>query len=166
MRRHAWRGFGIVLAGLAAVGSYSLAKMIADRQPPIHYVDARALSPTAPQGGKLAVEFTVIRERHCDLEVRRTLTDSEGVRHTIPSYTVGFPNTLGREQYQREITVPTWAAVGPATYDVRLAYYCNPLHFAFGWPIEVGAPPIDFEIERRRDWMLPLSGKSNRVLTE
>lgn len=152
-----WRMFGLVGFGLAAFGSFNLAAMIVDDHPPIVYKLARAKAPTAVQGGTITVEFEVVRDRRCDMTVRRILVDSVGARHTIPTYTVGFPNDLGRERYEREITIPASAAVGPATYQVTLRYACNVIQQAFGWPIEVEAPPIEFEITARPGWLLPMN---------
>lgn len=143
LRSH-WVGVPILL--LASVGAFQTAMMIVDRESPIRYEDAVALSDSVPQGGTIWIEYEVVRDRLCDITVRRHLTDAAGEVHVVPTYTVGFPRDLGRERYERQITVPESAAVGPARYDVTLRYACNVIHHALGWPIEVHAPPITFLI--------------------
>ncbi len=137
-------GAGLALA-LAFFGSYSLASLVLDRAPPITYEGARALQPEVGRGGTLDVEFQVFRTRICSAVTRRWLVDSEGTRHAIPSYTVGVKLLAGRETYQRSITIPLAAALGPAWYEVSLDYYCNVFH-RIGWPINVTSPPVPFLI--------------------
>lgn len=135
-------GFALLLAFF---GSYTLVSMAIDRDPPIIYEGAKALEAEAKSGGTLDVEFKVFRTRICSAVTRRWLVDSEGTRHAIPSYTVGIKLLAGRETYQRSITVPDAAALGPAWYEVSLTYYCNVFH-RLTWPIVVTSPPIQFVI--------------------
>ncbi len=134
-----------LMLGLAFFGSYSLASMILDRVPPITYEGAKALQPEVGRGGVLDVEFKVFRTRICPAVTKRWLVDAEGTRHAIPSYTVGVQLLAGKETYQRSITIPLAAALGPAWYEVDLNYYCNVIH-RIGWPINVTSPPIPFLI--------------------
>lgn len=129
--------FAVVLAWLV---SASL-----DRQAPIVYESVSAGSASVPQGGILDVRFTVFRLRICDAIAKRFLTDAQGEVHAIPSYTVGPRPLAGLDEYRRTITIPAAAAVGPAFYQVELAYTCNVLH-RLGWPILVKSPPIRFEV--------------------
>lgn len=130
---------------LAFVGSFNLVSMGLDRESPIFYEGAKAVTSDAQRGGSIDVEFKVFRKRICDQTVRRYLTDSQGIRHAIPSYTVGLQMLAGRETYQRSITIPTAASVGPATYEVVIDYSCNVLQSVFG-NIRVTSPPIAFNI--------------------
>jgi len=138
-----------IAAGLALLlaffGSYTLVSMAIDRDPPIIYEGAKALETEAKRGGTLDVEFKVFRTRICPAVTRRWLVDSEGTRHAIPSYTVGVQLLAGRETYQRSITIPDAAALGPAWYEVNLSYYCTIFH-RLGFPIVVTSPPIPFVI--------------------
>lgn len=154
-KRLAWQATGVCIGALAVVGSFSLARMIADREPPIVYYEARALDREVEQGGTITVEFTVERNRRCPIDVRRILTDAEGERHTIPTVTVGPASPLGIDVYERRVTVPPKVATGPAEYDVRLRYACNPIQEALGWPIEVEAPTIYFDVVERPSGFAP-----------
>lgn len=132
---------------LGALGSFNLAIWVADREPPIRYMGARALSVVVPQGGTIAVEYDVFRHRICPVEVHRWLYDSEWNRHAIPSWTTGLELLAGREVYQRTITIPDAAMIGRAVYQVVLDYECNPLQRIMRWPVRVYSPPIRFEIK-------------------
>lgn len=134
---------GVLMA--AFYGSYTFVSLLIDREPPIFYEGAKAVTADAQRGGSIDVEFKVFRKRICEQTVRRYLTDSQGIRHAIPSYTVGLQMLAGRETYQRSITIPTAASVGPATYEVVIDYACNPLQAIFG-TIRVTSPPIAFNI--------------------
>lgn len=139
------RAGAILALCLAFVGSFNLVSMALDREPPIFYEGAKAVTPDAQRGSSIDVEFKVFRKRICDQTVRRYLTDSQGIRHSIPSYTVGIQMLAGRETYQRSITIPTAASIGPATYEVVIDYQCNLLQSVFG-NIRVTSPPIAFNI--------------------
>lgn len=140
-----WKFTGVMVFVLAAIGSASLGLAISDRSPPIVYENARALEPSAAQGGSPEVEFKVFRSRVCDVTAKRRVADASGDTHSIPSYTVGLQYLAGRETYQRSITIPTAASVGPAQYQVMLTYVCNVVH-RIVFPIIVESPPINFGI--------------------
>lgn len=144
---------GLTLA-LAWVGAISLGGAVSDREPPIVYEKAQALTSSVPQGGTIEVEFQVFRQRICPAEVKRWLLDSHGVKHAIPSFTVGLEFLVGRERYRRSFTVPEAAATGPASYYVVLEYRCNWLH-RLGWPIELVSPSVHFDITPRPILILP-----------
>ncbi|QYA03896.1 hypothetical protein [Rhizobium sp. B21/90] len=129
---------GTTLA-LGFVGSYSIVSMAFDRQPPILYEEAKALSSSVPQGGSLDVEFKVFRTRICPVVAKRRLIDSQGSKHSIPSYTVGMQMLAGRETYMRSIVIPNNASIGPALYEVDLDFICNAIH-QMGFPIRVVSP--------------------------
>ncbi len=145
MKRMIWRTVGGVVFLLAILGSINLGLWVSDREPPIEYESAVALSPTVPQGGTLDIEFSVFRKRICPLVTKRWLYDAVGERHSIPQFTTGLRLLAGRETYRRSITVPTAATPGPARYEVTLDYICNPLQSWIG-PIHVVSPPIKFMI--------------------
>jgi len=150
-------GFDIVSALIAAPFAVLLAWLITssiDRQAPIVYESVRATTASVWQGGSIEVEFSVFRLRICEGEAKRWLTDSEGVRHSIPQFTTGPRPLAGLDTYRRTITIPEAAAVGPATYIVELSYACNLIH-RLGWPILVTSPPIRFEITDRPLILLP-----------
>jgi hypothetical protein len=149
-----WKVFGIVVTALAGIGAASLGLAIADREPPLLFDRAEALSDSVPQGGTIQLEFAVFRRRICDSDAMRTLTDSAHVEHAIPSFTKGPRRLAGYDRYRRSITIPDAAATGLATYRVHVKYYCNPMH-RLGWPIEVVSPPIRFRITPRPVLLLP-----------
>lgn len=139
------KGAAGLTLGLAFFGGWSITGMIIDREPPITYEGARAMAASVPQGKSVDIEFKVFRTRICPVVAKRWLIDAAGERHSIPSYTVGMKFLAGRETYQRSITVPDAAAIGPAWYEVDLDYVCNVIH-RFGFPIHVISPPIGFNI--------------------
>ena len=139
------KAIAIVVLIFAVVGSFSFTSMVLDRTPPITYEGARALQASVRRGEAIDVEFKVFRTRICPIVAKRWLIDAEGVKHSIPSYTVGLQLLAGRETYQRSITIPQSAALGHAWYEVSLSYYCNFLH-KIGWPITVTSPPIEFTV--------------------
>jgi len=145
MKHYLWKTVGIGVFALAGLGSVNLGIWVADREPPIIYEDAKALSSTVEQGGTIEIEFSVFRTRICPLITKRWLTDSAKERHSIPQYTTGLRLLAGRETYRRSITVPVAAAPGPAEYRVTLEYVCNPLQNFMG-PIVVTSPPIKFKV--------------------
>ncbi|EJN04215.1 hypothetical protein [Phyllobacterium sp. YR531] len=139
------KGAMTLFAAFAIYGAVSLGIMVADRQPPIFYIKASALSVSVPQGGTIEVEFEVERSRICSSTVKRWLVDSAGTRHSITNFTVGSNLKKGREVYQRSITIPANAAVGTAYYEVKLEFACNVIQ-RLGWTVKVNAPHIKFEI--------------------
>jgi hypothetical protein len=117
---------GFILA-LAFIGAFALTSSILDRNPPIAFNGARALSGIVPQGGTIDIEFDVYRHRLCPAVSKRQLTDADGVIHNIPVYTLGKAPELGRDVYKRSIDIPRMAAVGLATY--RAASNCTAIRF-------------------------------------
>ncbi|MGV1867956.1 MULTISPECIES: hypothetical protein [unclassified Rhizobium] len=57
MKTIAWRATGAVIFLLAVLGSVNLGIWVMDREPPIQFEGARALSATVRPGGSLDVEF-------------------------------------------------------------------------------------------------------------
>lgn len=146
-----WRIIGAILYVLSAVGVFAVGVSITDREPPIKYEGARAMSPMGFPGGVVEVEFTVFRSRICQSITQRWLVDSSGTRHSIPSFTIGLSMLAGRETYQRTIQIPVGATLGPAEYYVHLKYQCNLLHRVLSWNIEVESPHIRFEVIPNKD---------------
>lgn len=134
-----------VIAAIVAASSFNIAVMVVDREPPITYQAAHAVTPTVKRGGTIEVEYKVVRSRICPVVAKRWLYDATGQRHSVPQYTVGADLTAGRETYRRSITIPSGAAVGPARYEVVLDYTCNSLQKLLG-PTTVVSPPVKFEI--------------------
>ncbi|WP_174153366.1 hypothetical protein [Rhizobium skierniewicense] len=67
MKRILWKFVGIAIFALAGLGSINLGIWVVDRDPPIIYESAKALSPTVEQGGAIEIEFSVFRTRICPL---------------------------------------------------------------------------------------------------
>ncbi|QWY83367.1 hypothetical protein [Rhizobium phage RHph_X3_2] len=141
-----WRVAGVVVFLLAILGSFSLAAMLVDRQPPTQFLERKALNDKVPQGGVLSVHFKVRRDRLCRAEVFRWVIDSEHTKHAISSFTTALDSTLGEISDVREISLPPAVAVGPAVYYVEAEYYCNTLQWIFDWPIVVRSPDAHFEV--------------------
>ncbi|TCP87283.1 hypothetical protein C8J31_105145 [Rhizobium sp. PP-CC-2G-626] len=139
-------GFAMgAIAAIVSVSSFNMAVMVVDREAPISYQGAHAVTPTVKRGGTIEVEYKVVRTRICPVVAKRWLYDSAGQRHSVPQYTVGADLTAGRETYRRSITIPSSAALGPARYEVVLDYTCNPLQNLLG-PTTVVSPPVNFVI--------------------
>ncbi|TCM56141.1 hypothetical protein C8J36_103511 [Rhizobium sp. PP-F2F-G48] len=145
MKRIFWGFTAGAVATLVFVSSFNIAVMIVDREAPITYQSARPLAMRVEQGGTIEVEYKVFRSRICPVVAKRWLYDANGVRHSVPQFTVGADLLAGRETYRRSITIPSAAAVGPAWYEVVLEYTCNPLQQLLG-PTTVVSPPVRFSI--------------------
>lgn len=157
--KYAYMFLGGVVWTFAAIGVVYLGLAISDRRPPLVFEGARALSVSVPQGGTISVEYNVYRWRICTVFADRDVVDSDGTRHVISEFTRGLSPFVGRETFQRTITIPENAALGPARYEVRLRYYCNPVH-RLGFPILVRAPDVSFTITPGNSivpWGLPQS---------
>ena len=134
-----------VIAAVVAVSSFNMAVMVVDREAPITYQSARAITTDAKRGGVVEVEYKVTRARLCPVLAKRWIHDAAGQKHSVPQYTVGADLTAGRETYRRSFTIPMSAALGPARYEVVLEYTCNPLQKLLG-PTTVVSPPVRFVI--------------------
>jgi hypothetical protein len=132
-------------AAVVAVSSFNMAVMVVDREPPISYQSAEAVTKQAQRGGVVEVEYKVTRARLCPVVAKRWIHDAVGQKHSVPQYTVGADLTAGRETYRRSFTIPASAALGPAYYEVVLEYTCNPLQKLLG-PTTVVSPPVRFVI--------------------
>lgn len=141
-----WKVAGVIIFALAVLGSFSLAAMLVDRQPPTEFLAKKALSDKVPQGGVLTVQFKVRRDRLCRAEVFRWVIDAQHTKHAISSFTTGSDSSLGEVSDTREISLPPAVAVGPATYYLEAEYYCNTLQWILDWPIVVRSPNAYFEI--------------------
>jgi hypothetical protein len=143
-----WRVAGAIVFLLAVLGSFSLAAMLVDREPPTQFLERKALSDKVPQGGVLTVQFKLKRYRICRAEVFRWVIDSERTKHAISSFTTTSDSNLGEISDVREISLPPAVAVGPAVYYVEAEYYCNTLQWILDWPIVVRSPDARFEVVR------------------
>lgn len=145
MKANVWTFLGGALYMLAALGVAYLGIAISDRMPPTIFESARALEASVPQGGSIDIEYQIYRWRMCTTYADRDIVDAQGKRHAINEFTRGLSQYVGRETYTRSITIPDNAAVGPARYEVRIRYYCNPIH-RLGFPILVQTPDVLFTI--------------------
>lgn len=156
--RRIWRfdwGSALIASPFAIALAWMITSAI-DRTPPIIYESARVLTDSVAQGGQIEVEFRVFRHRICDGEAKRWLTDAKGIKHSIPSFTVGPRAQLaGLDTYRRTITIPEAAALGQAKYEVDIEFVCNTFQRVFGWPIFLKSPPIRFEVTPRPVILLP-----------
>jgi hypothetical protein len=139
-----WRIIGAIIFGLACLGSFNLAMLIIDREPPVVFKERVTLTPAVTQGGVLVVKAVVERSRVCRSEIRRWVTDVEGTRHAISSYTVSPFSGLGTIESTVEITVPSAVPLGPAQYHIEADYYCNFVQQIMNWPIRVKSPFVQF----------------------
>lgn len=152
-----WRIAGVVVFALACFGSFNLATMIIDRDPPVEFKSRVALTPVVQQGGTLIVEAVVERSRICKTDIRRWVTDSEGTRHAISSYTVSPFTGLGIIKSTVEVTIPSAVPTGPAQYHIETDYYCNFVQRLMGWPIRVKSPFVQFLV-------VPEEGSSSNLV--
>lgn len=139
----------LVAIGLAAPAAYWMTETL----PPLEVVDARVVEGKVTRGEHLHVRYDLRYHKACRGYVSRMVSDSLGIVHLIePTRTFnplnpGMHVTPGTVSDLRvRIPVPTGAAPGPATYQARIEYYCNPLQRFLDRPIVFLTPEIDFVI--------------------
>jgi len=117
----------------------------ASREPPSVILRVEVVTPRVPPGGTLEARYTVLRKDLCQTTIERSLTDSAGTRHLMPSQFFSIePGPIGDDVYVSPAAVPIDAAPGPARYQVIASYSCNPLHVF--WPIVEVMPAVVFTI--------------------
>lgn len=86
--------------------------------------------------------------RSCPVDVRRKITDSEGVVTNLVA--VSFDpvpkSSLGKQSYEIIIPVPVRISEGPAIYQAVEVPQCSWLQRLF--PFEVPYPPVNFTVTR------------------
>ncbi|ELT51100.1 hypothetical protein [Brucella intermedia] len=134
-----------LVCGIAGYGIASVVLSVLDRDPPMIYVEAKAVEQKVEAGKALTVLLTVDRKRICrTLRVTRFVTDSTGMKHEV-SATAIKRTRPGIETYDREISVPESAAPGPADYYVRIEFACSWSQVVFH-PIVLESPRVKFTI--------------------
>jgi hypothetical protein len=131
---------------LCAVAGWAVSEVVTaaiDREPPIQYIEARALASEVEAGQTITILYDVERSRICRvMKVDRFITDKDGKDISIATYEVARTRP-GRERYDREITIPETVPPGPASYYIRIQYGCSWLQVLFR-PLVVESPRVPF----------------------
>ncbi|TPK15147.1 hypothetical protein FJ872_19300 [Mesorhizobium sp. B2-5-9] len=144
IKRFDWRS-ALIAAPFAVMLAW-LVTSILDRDAPVDFLSASAVEKSAPAGGTIEIHFDVYRHRICPvIKTARTLIDSASQEHAVSNFTFSSNTRPGRESYDRTITVPEAAAIGTASYQIRINYACNVIH-NLGWPIVVQSPRVFFRV--------------------
>lgn len=143
-----WKVMGVMVAATSLYGTFSLATMLVDRNPPIVFHERYAMNNDVPQGGILSVSLIEEHMRYCKSGDYRWVIDSEQTKHTITSFSVSkaSPYAVGKFHEQRDVTIPLAASLGPARYYIEAYYYCNILQRILDWPIIVRSPDVRFNV--------------------
>lgn len=138
-----------ILAIFAAVGWLlgNTIFAIIDRDPPIEYIEARAVEQSVVAGQPITILFDVDRKRICRvLSVYRYIVDHRGTQYSVATYEIARTRP-GRERYDRSITVPENVVPGEASYFIRLQYGCNWYQVLVS-PLIVESPRVRFMVLR------------------
>lgn len=135
----------VAIIGVAAVLFY----MAVDRHPPYDYIRGEVLPPDPVVGGQISVHWRVRVNRYCPGWVERYITDRRGyIWHNIGTPVKDIrPVAPGQKSdIINTFDLPRQLGQGPATYQARACYSCNPLQEWARWPICVDTPKVLFEI--------------------
>jgi hypothetical protein len=134
---------------LCAVIGWGVSEVVAaviDREPPIEYIEARAIESSVEAGQPITILFDVQRSRICRvMSANRYIVDKDGINYAIATYEVARTRP-GREVYDRKIVVPENVPPGPASYFIRLQYGCSWFQVLFR-PLIVESPHVDFLVK-------------------
>lgn len=107
----------------------------------------RTLSP----GGCAQVSWKILPLKNCspvsEFNVTRTLVDSRGDRHSLPSTRSHYKEASPRgetSELTRYFVIPLNMPVGRTTYDSDACFACNPVQKLL--PVCVTRPDIQFDI--------------------
>jgi hypothetical protein len=126
-----------IIAIMAVVTSAFLGIWVSDRNPPVENLRIEPIQPVR-RGDIMRVKNTFLRKRLCHLKLQQVVIDSQDLRMSAPiEEYLTAPGNIGEDAFVVIFRVPPEAHVGPARYRAIRAYYCNPLHTLFDWPIMV-----------------------------
>lgn len=99
-------------------------------------------------GDQLVYEWRGDVVRRCPVDIRRSITDSEGVVTNLVESTFNKPTVsiLGPQTYQSTINVPARIPEGPAIYRAVEVPRCSILQRIR--PVEVPYPEVHFTVTR------------------
>lgn len=121
-----------------------LAYMVMDRDVPLKIEGGEVLPEQVVLGDTAQVHWQMQVLRICSGVVYRSLVDSQGtVWNSAPSKTKRSMK-LGALDFTRNFQVPYGMALGPAKYQVKVLWRCNPLQQY--WPIEMHTPVLTFKV--------------------
>lgn len=135
----------------AGVGVYNMYTALIDWSPPVVFIEALAVQPSARAGEQITMRFDVDRKKIC-LNIRddRFIIDYQGTTRIVSNYERVTQTRPGKEVYERSITIPIDVPPGPATYFIRINYVCTWAQRIFG-PIVVESPYIPFVVLPKKE---------------
>ena len=134
-----------MLAALFALVIWApLAIMAFDHNPAVIRHSGFIKPVVAIPGNEVQVTWNVEIKRHCIGEVRRVITDSDGIEWRLAPVPSEADRDIGKKTIIRKFIVPLAATPGPATYKAIVTSKCNPLQHL--WPVVNEQPVLNFEI--------------------
>jgi hypothetical protein len=123
--------------------------MAVDRKQPYQYLEGNVLPSDPAVGSQVSIHWHVRVHRFCPGWVERNVTDARGyLWHNIGTPVKDIRSVIvGAEAHiVNTFELPRQLGQGPAHYQARVCYTCNPLQRWARWPICVVTPRLPFEI--------------------
>lgn len=130
----------------------TLGYWVQDRELPATIVNGHVLTPTVSKGDAVKILYTVNRTRVCRVRVEQSIYDAENVRYSPEDLIYvhdpsGLIKEFGDDRIGMAVVIPKYFLEGKARHRAIRAYYCNPVHWWFDWPIILLGPVLEFEIK-------------------
>ena len=117
---------------------------IADRTPPVRFIEYGIFPSTVKPGETIYRIIKVERLRLCETDPDTVIIDGAKVRWNFEEPSLISPGNLGIDEYKRPVAIPLQASPGPAEMRTSATYICNPIHQI--WPIKIIGKPLRFNI--------------------
>lgn len=129
---------------LSMLGLIAWAKWALDEPVPGPQATRKIITPKVQRGDFLVIGAARVANSNCSGWIYRQITDAND--DLVLTMTDFRPPTLQplAATSTRRLLIPTYAAIGPARYDVTIQWTCNLLQRAF--PVIETLPTLTFEI--------------------
>ena len=126
-----------------------LALLGIDRQPPSDVTGVRLLTPKVSPGSRIAVAFSIVRHRICQVDVASEALDAENAIRGVSTQHKDASGPLGPDYFVRRFPVDSDAALGRGRLRVSLSWQCpgnpiqaiDPIVRVFQFDINIVATP-------------------------
>lgn len=144
------RKYGMAIAQTiigTIIGSVLLVTYWFNEPPPYTLYDRVVLTPRVEPGGTFKLQIKVKWTKSCYSKLYRNIIDSQG--RIFPFEREVRPNVKGFKTFTIEAVIPKVVAIGPARWEVRTEWFCNPIQRR--WPYVDILEPIPFEVTTARE---------------
>jgi hypothetical protein len=131
--------FVAILFAIIAISIYWLYE-----PPPIGFYFRDLMTPVVHPGEFFKLRVRVYWTKGCYSKLYRNIIDAGG-RITPMEREVRW-NSPGTSEFIVRSLIPLDATPGPATWEVRTEWFCNPVQYK--WPYSVVLDPVEFEIRK------------------